>query len=204
MKALSPLSQEYIAHMTDDEWKDLYKRLRLFAYKKYGSLQMRVGGLELESVILDAIEDTFFGIRRWPVVDADGKIKNISLCFFLCQTIRSKISHILEQEKIKASIDNEDSENHSLRLISKTPLRSVQANESSDELAIYNELGQQLLEAVHQDELLTKIVKIYLDTPDLQPREVAEHLGLSVEEIQNARKRLDRKIGKLREGRING
>ena len=203
MNAVSPLSQEYIAHMSEDEWRDLYKRLLLFSHKKYGQLQTRVGGLDLESVILDAIEDTFFGIRRWPVVDADGKIKNISLFFFLCQTIRSKVSHILEQEKIKAPIDDE-SENHSLRLISQSPIRRVQLCESSDELAIYNELGQQLLEAVHQDELLTQIIKLYLDTPDLHPREVAEQLGLPIEEIQNARKRLDRKIGKLREERSNG
>jgi hypothetical protein len=91
MKALSPLSQEYIAHMTEEEWRDLYKRLRLFSYKKYGMLQTVVGGLDLESVILDSIEDTFFGVRRWPVVDEDGRIKNISLCVFLCQTIRSKV-----------------------------------------------------------------------------------------------------------------
>jgi hypothetical protein len=56
---------------------------------------------------------------------------------------------------------------------------------------------------VRQDELLTKIIKLYLDTPDLHPREVAERLGLPVEEIQNARKRLDRKIGKLQEALSN-
>jgi hypothetical protein len=202
MKALSPLSQEYIVRMTEEEWRDLYKRLRLFSYKKFGMLQTVVGGLDLEAVILDSIEDTFFGVRRWPVVGEDGRIKNISLCVFLCQTIRSKVSHILEQEKNKVPI--EEAETHPLRLTSQTTLRSVRAGEGADELAIYNELGQQLLKAVHQDELLTKIVKLYLDTPDLHPLEVAEQLGLPVEEIQNARKRLDRKIRRLREGRSNG
>jgi predicted XRE-type DNA-binding protein len=202
MTALSPLSQEYITHMTEDEWRDLYKRLRLFSYKHYGWLHTKIEGLDLESLIQDAIEDTLFGIRQWPVIGEDGEIKNVSLCIFLCQTIRSKVSHIVEHEKNKVHIDALD--DHLVRLTSNISLRDMRANEGSDEMAIYNEIGQQLLERVHEDELLTRIVKLYLDTPDLRPREVAEQLGLPIKEIQKARRRLHQIIVKLREEQNNG
>jgi hypothetical protein len=198
MRALSPLSQKYLTHMTEDEWRDLYKRLRLFTYKNYGWLRTRVEGLDLDSLIQDAIGDTIIGIRQWPVIGADGEVKDISLCVFLCQTVRSKVSHILEHEKNNVRIDVPD--NHPLRLTLHTSLHKTRAGEGSDDLAIYKEMGQQLLDMVRKDELLTSMVKLYLATPDLRPREVAEQLGLPVEEIRKARKRLKRILTKLRGG----
>jgi DNA-directed RNA polymerase specialized sigma24 family protein len=203
MNARSPAIQESLSRMTEAEWKDIYKRVRLFAYKNYGWLQVKISGLDIETVIQDAVEDTLFGLRRWPAVDEDGNDKNVSLCVFLCQTVRSKISHLLEQQKNKVSID-ENPEDEKLEVLFQSYLSGFRSGQGSEQQAIYNQLSVKLIEAVHPDTLLTQIVKLYIDMPDLKPSDVAERLGIPVKEVLNAQRRLVRKTQKLREEWING
>lgn len=201
MEASSPLAQDYLARMNEADWKDLYKRLRLFAYMNYGWLQVKVGGLELEEVITEAIEDLYLGTRLWPVVDKQGRDKQVSLCVFLCQTIRSKVSHILEKEKRKIYLDeNPEDENPNFY----DQLMLAQTIQGTDQEVIYSQLCEKLLEVVRQDSFLTKIVTLLTETPDLKPLDIAKLLNLPVTDIRNALKRLSRKLRSLREEWPNG
>src|SRR4051812_6542652 len=106
MAELSPqVSPQF--DMSEAELKELLKRLRLFTYKNYGWLLKRIRALDLEEVIFEAIEDTFLGNRRWPPRDANGKEKDVAFLYFLCQTIRSKISNLMKQSQRHVSIQDD-------------------------------------------------------------------------------------------------
>jgi hypothetical protein len=183
--------------MSDQEWKELWKRLKLFTYKKYGWLLKHIRALDLDEIILDAIEDTFFGIRRWPPRDAEGNEKDVKLLFFLCQTIRSKISYLAKQSPKHVSVQDEIPAEQ-VESLKRSHLYTLQAKEESDEQARYNELGEKLLESVRSDTLLERIVNSLIEDPDLKPKEIAKQLEVSVREIQNAQKRIGRRAKKAR------
>jgi len=201
MEASSPLAQDYFARMTEAEWKDLYKRARLYAYMNYGWLQAKIGGLILDDVIIEAIEDIFFGARQWPVIDKQGRDKKVSLCVFVCQTIRSKVSHILEKEKRKIYLDESGEDEHSEFL---AEMMKAQRVYGADQRVIYNQLCERLLESVRDDPFLTRILRKLIETPDLEPRDIAKQMTLPVTEVRNALKRLSRRLRSLREEWLNG
>lgn len=203
MRAPAPRTQNHLSQMTEAEWNDLYKRIRLYSYKTYGWLQTKVSGLDLETVMQESIEDVYFGVRHWPVVDEHGTEKNISLCAFLCQTIRSKVSHILEEGKRKVSLDGNPDDGR-LEFTSIAYLLKVRTAQDCEHQAIYNQLASKLLQAVRQDTRLTEITKLLIEIPDLQPRDIAQRMGLSIEEVRNALRRLGRKAWKVREEWVNG
>jgi hypothetical protein len=201
MEVSSPLAQDYFARMTEAEWKDLYKRARLYSYMNYGWLQSKIGGLVLEDVIIDAIEDIYFGTRQWPVLDKQGRDKKVSLCVFVCQTIRSKVSHILEKEK-RRGYQDEGPEAEQSEFLAE--LMRAQTIYGPDQRVAYQELCERLLDSVSDDPFLTRIVRRYIETPDLEPRDLAKQMKLPVTEIRNALKRLSRRLRSLREEWPNG
>lgn len=201
MEASSPLAQDYFARMTEAEWKDLYKRARLYAYMNYGWLQTKIGGLVLDDVIIESIEDIYFGARQWPVLDKQGQDKKISLCVFVCQTIRSKVSHVLEKEKRKIYLD-ENAEGERSEFLAE--LMRAQTTQGTDQRAIYQQLCERLLDSVREDPFLTRILRRLIETPDLEPRDLAKQMKLPITEIRNALKRLSRRLRSLREEWPNG
>lgn len=201
MKASSPLAQDYFARMTEAEWRDLYKRARVYAYMNYGWLQSKIGGFVLEDVIIEAIEDTYFGTRQWPVMDKQGQEKKVSLCVFVCQTIRSKVSHILDREKRKIYLDESPEAEQSEFL---AELMRAQTIRGPDQAVIYQQLCERLLDSVRDDPFLARILRRLIETPDLEPRDLAKQMKLPVTEIRNALKRLSRRLRSLREEWPNG
>jgi hypothetical protein len=193
MESRSRTEQNGLADMSEKELHDLWKRLRLFTYKRFGKRTKGVRGINLDEVILDAIEDTFFGKRRWPPLDDQGHDKQISLFFFLCQTIRSKVSHIIEHEKKKQSINEEDTES-----LNQKGMYKLQASEQTDAESIYNQLSNRIRQAVKSDPLLKQIVELWIADPDLKPKDIARNLKVKDETIRNAQKRLNRKIKDIR------
>ncbi len=99
MTKVSDQTHKSLDQITDEEWMAIWRRLRLYAIHNYGWTQSTVGvGLDLEAIVQEAILDTLTGVRRWPPVDKQGTPKDEPL-FFLCQTVRSKVSHATEREK---------------------------------------------------------------------------------------------------------
>jgi len=193
--------KEYLSRLTEEEWIDIWKRLRLFTYRNYRWITLR-SGLDLDEVILDAIEDVYFGKRHL--------IPNISIVVFLCAVIRSKISHIWERERKKVSIDRlreeeMDSERFSSEVFDTIFDTLLEGQSSlrfqrveSDQQTVYNELVTRILETIQGDLVLTRIVQLLIETPDLRPKDIAQELSLSQEEVRKARRRLKRRLQKLR------
>jgi DNA-directed RNA polymerase specialized sigma24 family protein len=186
--------------LTKEDWSDYYNRLLLFASRKYGHNQIVNGTIDLEEVIQDAIVDILQGIRHWPPVGAQGGTKNISLYCFLCQIVRSKVSHILEQKKRIVSLDSilEDELPALLKLVIRMTTDPMQC---SDQQALYNELCRWIINAAGDDALLKNIADLLTKEPDLQPKDIAQRLNLSEMEVRNAIKRLARRAKRMLEER---
>jgi ATP-dependent Lon protease len=198
---LSPKARKVFAQMKEAEWKELRNRLLYFAHKSYARSH-RISGDHLDEVIQDSIVDVLTGTRRWPPVDEDGNERDVDLLVFLCQTIRSKVSHIIEKSYRELYVgDNLDLITDELTHEHRHLIRK---NDEVEQQAIYNELSRKLLKTVADDSILKQIVELLIKTPDLRPKEIALLLGLTMEEMRNAQKRLNRKARTLKVDKNNG
>ena len=182
-----PENQEVLELLTEEDWREIWKRLRYFTYKYYSWLPLKVRGANLDELIQDAIVDTITGRRQWPA--------DVNLVTFLCQVIRSKASHMLEKESKVVSIEDISPSHLSTPAEPSYLIRQ----EEKEKQAACEQLCERMRELVRGDELLSKIVAMRLDNPDLKPRELAGALGISVTEVHSAQKRLGRRVKVLRE-----
>src|SRR5690242_398747 len=201
MRSLSPRAQEF-QDFSEEELLDLYKRLRLFTYKRYGWLPHHLAGVDLDDLIQGAIADALTGVRQAH--------PDVPLFTFLCQTIRSKASHLWEKEK-HFRRGNETSEAQDAvtldHLLGGLPVEnplSSKTSGASDRQVFYNQLVKQILSLVENDALLTRIVELWVETPDLKPQEIARELGLPMEHLRKAQKRLRARVKFLKEVWSNG
>jgi hypothetical protein len=160
-----------------------------------------VGGTDLDALIQDSILDVITEKRRAP--------PSVPLFLLLCQTIRSKASHMWEKERRRLSPEGWQVTNspvlleYLLRNLSDEHPHLFRAAEQSDQRTVYNQLCNKILELVRGDDLLTRIVDLWFVTPDLKPREIAEALAIPEGEVRKAQKRLSRKVKTLREAWAN-
>jgi RNA polymerase sigma factor (sigma-70 family) len=196
-----PQEPNPLASISEDEWITTWKKLRLFAHTRYRWVEHK-SGVDVEDVIQKAIVDTIEGRRRWPH-------EKTSLFFFLAQVVRSEISHRLARERKTISLDSfsKAADNESLDsestadsieiLLRETSGLTDNRVEDAESRAISNELNKKLFDALARDEELVQILKLLVE--GLRPIEIAETLGLSVEQIRAAQKRLRRRLLALRE-----
>jgi DNA-directed RNA polymerase specialized sigma24 family protein len=194
---LSPIAKQIFGRMKEAEWQDLRNRLVYFAYRNYAEGHRNLG-YHLDELVQDAIVDVITGVRQWPPVDESGNEKQIDLFVFLCQTVRSKVSHVAKKKAREIQLGN----SASLDLLSdRLSILPGSEEDEPDRHVIYAEFSHRLLNLVSDDAMLTKIVQLLIDTPDLRPKEIAPILGLSIQEMRNAQKRLSRKLKTLKEER---
>ncbi|HEV7890144.1 MAG TPA: hypothetical protein VGP08_05875 [Pyrinomonadaceae bacterium] len=189
MKALSSSGRKALDALTETGWRSLWKRLRFFTYKNFAR-KVR-GRVNLDEVILEAIEDTYIGRRRLP--------DDVDLTAFLCETIRSKVSHILRKEKGRVSVEELESLEKVGALASN--LHKVvgggHAEGEAYERVAYRELCERLLKAARQDRYLVQLAELLFATPDLKPRELAAQMNQPVKNVFNLLRRLGRRARKL-------
>ncbi len=187
MEVLSSEIKEVFNLFTRKDWKDLWKRLRYFTYSHYAWLPAKIsGGLDLDDLIQDAIVDAVTGKRQWPT--------DVKLVTFLCQVIRSKVSHMLEKESNRQKFVEEISDP-----ASRSHPQHVLKPEDAHQQLCYNELCNKLRELVQGDKTLEHIIELRILDPELKPSEIACMLERPIEDIRIAQKRLSRKLWKLRE-----
>lgn len=187
MEVLSSTIKEVFTLFTKEDWADLWKRLRYFTYSHYAWLPSKIsGGLDLDDLIQDAIVDAVMGRRQWP--------PDVKLVTFLCQVIRSKVSHMLEKESSRLKFIEEISDPTSTSNQQYLP----QSGDAHQQLT-YDELCNKIRALVHDDTLLKNIVELWILDSKLKPSDIACMLGRPVEDIRIAQKRLSRKLWKLRE-----
>jgi hypothetical protein len=153
--------------------------------------------------------DTWTGKRRWPPIDRLTGLENnkVTLFVFLCETVRSLVSHVWEREKARVSFD-ETSSSDSLNdreFIEKVLGATYERNafyatpDEVEALADYSKLTRRMLELVEGDEELLSIVRLWRSDPDLKPSEVAAALKLTMPVMQAAQKRLRRRLRNWKE-----
>jgi DNA-directed RNA polymerase specialized sigma24 family protein len=183
--------------VTEEQWIETWKKLRLFTWSRYGSLPW----LDLDDVVHQAIVDTLEGRRRWPK-------QEMSLLHFLCGVVRSIISHRWVRERKKVSIENlksggfsdyEGSDTASLEGIIHGSIGEYLRCEATYNRGFYNLLVDAMCELLGEDPLLISIVRLWSKDPRAKPSDIAQELGLKMSDMRAAQKRLRRKLQVVRE-----
>ena len=180
------------------DWHDIIPRLQLFALKKLRGKYWRgsttnpiTGGYEVDDFVFSAISKTISGDRKWN--------QNISLLHHLAGIISSEINHLAESHdntiiQYSNEINSNDDYGKSPTLhlyrhpCFKSPIRQLLAEEDLNKLS----------ETINnQDPDLHKIFLLSLNGTN-KPQELAKEAGLSVSQINNLKKRLNRIIDQWR------
>ena len=172
----------FLDAISDDEWVELWRKLRVFAHRKYGILFHA----DVDDIVVQAVIDTMSGRRQWPA-------ERMDLFSFLCGVVRSLMSHNLEKERRKVSLDSLDLRTNRRTLDLErfsTDLRHPTNLERHDENDLFS---RQLLREFSKDAVVASILRLVLSDSNLRPREIAEALGLSMSEMRAAQKRLRRR-----------
>jgi DNA-directed RNA polymerase specialized sigma24 family protein len=190
-----------IRNISDAQWREMSTKLRLHTWKKYGWLS-KLTGIDLDDIAQQAIVDTFTGKRRWPPIDPTTGIEklDVSLFYFLCQTVRSIVSHNangprpIDFDRIDSPGDGPPYEAAYAGSFPPFLVRPADIERAAE----YNDLTDKMLELISADEDLSRIIKLWRACPDLKPREIAEELHITMPELHAARKRLRRRLDVLR------
>ncbi len=187
-----------IPQLSDDQWTELVERLTLHASCKMLRLYWRgvlgsrggmaPGGIEAADLAAAAIVDVLEGNRVWdPKAHPD-------LLNFLRSMVDSKVSHLVE------GVENQKTR------------RLVAPDSGEEAVAAYQVAGREpdpadfvanrdsaerfrasVFKALESDELAYNVFEC-LDAEITKPSEIAQMLGVPVTDINNAQKRLGRKV----------
>lgn len=209
MKNLSPRT-DALTFISEEEWIVLWLRLRLHTWRRHYWLSEKFGW-DLDSIAHQAIVDTMSGKRCWPPINhKTGKARNdVSLFSFLCQTVRSIVSHRWRKEKRKLTIevpdpgcnpDYSDSQAGE-KLLQETSFTYPQLvrPDRTESDALYRLLTTEMCALVVGDTEVLKVLQLWREDPTLKPREIAEKLELTMPQMRAAQKRLRRLLSELRE-----
>lgn len=173
---------------TAKDFEDLWKRLRNHTHFHYWWLPSRIGdGVDLDDLAAQAICDTLSNKREKP--------PGVNLVTFLINVIKSKVSHLLEKEARLQARGNLSEHLAPAGAHGETqglPPPGDDQPQNDDALLV------KIRELVGDDGLLMGIVELWYHTPDLKPKQIAETLGIPMQEMRNAQKRLRRRLEDLR------
>jgi len=175
--------------MTEDQWEELLERLTWHAQQKYLRLVWRgvpgaygglaPGGIDPADLATQAIVDVIEGRRRWNPLAAPDFLD------YLRGVVDSKISHLVR--------GRENRPGRATTLAEAIPSREPapeSAAADEEELMLLQEL---LSVAVERDPIARHVVEC-LEEGVTRPAEMALRVGVDVQEIYNAQKRLRQKI----------
>lgn len=149
------------------EREDMRKRVvRPYTYRCFGDYKQR---LNLEHLIEEAFVDVFMGIRHIP------PDKDPAAC--MCMIVKSKFRNWFEKENLVGYVED------------------IPDSDLSD---VFSEnryfIRRMLREMVEGDLILMRMVEVLIQCPDAKSDDFVSELGLSPEEVHNAKRRLVRKI----------
>jgi RNA polymerase sigma factor (sigma-70 family) len=207
-------TKQQLSSLSEQQWTELYNRLLLFAVKRYGWLK-ELSGWDVHDVVQQAIIDVLQGDVRPPPRDpqAGNTSQAVDVFPFLCNVIKSNVSDLRKSERAKSRTEIHELDLDIERLLqepdaSDKDLQKVRAaflsNQNSENIALYHELSERVHKAVADDQELTNVIDLLLYMPDSRPREIAEQLGLSIQQIYPILKRLRRLLTTMQEEAING
>lgn len=180
--------------LTEEDWRVLRQQLLLHVYKKYWWFYLRTGR-SLEGLVQEAFLALLSGRRRYPPMDRHAGLErhDVTHLAFLCETIRSLVSR---QYHVSLTLENLDrvaqfQESHLYPYLFSPP--------DAESSLTYKQLLRTMLELVQDDPVVHRIVQLKATEPDLRPREIAERLNITMEQMYAAQKRLNRRLERFKE-----
>jgi DNA-directed RNA polymerase specialized sigma24 family protein len=164
------MEESVTERLKDVNWDDLLPRLLLYTASLLRSYNLK--DISAEDIVHSSITDLFSGQRILPT--------NLPLSTALMGIARSKISHEWQRERHRREVH-----------LSEKQLFELEG-EPLDIEGI--EFREAILQRVRGDADLTRMVEAILEGPYLRSTELAERLGVSIEEVYNLKKRLKRKL----------
>lgn len=173
-----------------EDCEDLWTRQTRFInsrFKRYSRI------INLNGVFTDImLEESEGTSNRQPTdVDSEKSVYGVA---------RSKISHRLARDNRSRSLEDISNAHRPGHRRVRAGYREF-AEEICSRIAC-QELAKFILDKVRDDPMLSRIVDLWIDDPELKPKEVASKLGISIQELRCAQKRLRRRLSTLRKERI--
>lgn len=197
-----------IPQLSDDQWTELVERLTLHASCKLLRLYWRgilgsrggavPGGVEPADLAAAAIVDVLDGTRAWdPEAHPD-------LLKFLRGVVDSKVSHLVNEVENRKSrrlappdAGEEGSSAHGVAGREPDPTVLVQDRQAAERFRSL------VFKALEGDHLAYEVFEC-LDAEYTKPSEIADLLGVPVSDVNNAQKRLRRKVSELLKAQRKG
>lgn len=201
-----------ISEISDEQWQQIILDLGGYAVSVSRRLRWRTKnpielpcGETVDSIVSQALEKVFSGDREWdPKQDPDIKR-------YLMGVVDSLLNHLAES-KDNALLtptpkpDSADAPAWERGSSQRDPTTDwlVPARHSPETVMLEKERTrlenralELLIDECSDDQLLLKVLEAKMDGHD-KPAEIAKAVGISIQEMYNATKRLDRKLEKVR------
>ncbi len=201
-------AQQFFNDITDQRWARLIKELTSYTNKISRGLRWRTknaeelpGGETTKSIVSKALAMVLSGKRNWDT-QKDPDLKK-----YLQSVIKSLLNHLVcSKENTMFTVIPEivvDSQlewepdltkcTHDTQWLARQP-RSPEEELIEKEIEEHENQALDLLkEACAEDKILSQVLQVMIDGCD-NPAEIAQTTGISVKEVYNATKRLDRKV----------
>jgi DNA-directed RNA polymerase specialized sigma24 family protein len=188
-----PPTSGSLASLSEEDWHVLWCKLLLHVYNRYRWFYLRTGR-SLEGLAAEAMLAMISGRRRYPPIDKKTGLErqDVTPLAFLCETVYSLVSRRLPDS---ISLDDLDRLAPFLDLRAKSYLFTPAHIE---ERLTYQQIVTKMLKLVHDDPLAQQILLLLSEDSNLRPREIAELLGLPINKIRAAQKRLRRRLAQFR------
>jgi hypothetical protein len=199
--------EHLLSSLSEEEWLDLYNRLRFFTYKRYGLL-----GLDLRQVLHQSILEALQGNRPLPQVDSQTGESDLKLNLFLslCLVIRSNVAHQLEFER-RSKAHNQELDLDMEQLLLDEPGKSQDlgkrravflGNRDSKSKARGNDFKEKIEETLSDNQEVATVVDLWRH--GCSPKEIASETGFSLPQIFRLLKQFQKKLIRLQREALNG
>ncbi len=199
---------EAVSRISDDEWRDIALELERYALSVSRDLRWRTrnpvelpGGETVTSIVSKAVEKLFGGDREWDP-EKEPDIRK-----YLRGVIDSLLNHLAEsQDNTLITVAPEPGSPNHLAWESGSrkrdpavdwlvpPQRSPDAALLQQQQAALEDRALGLLmDECGDNPVLMAVLEAMMDGYD-KPAEISKHKGISVKDVYNAIKRLDRKL----------
>jgi hypothetical protein len=184
-----------IQELTDDELSKLLKRLALHADRKIVRLRWRgvqggppPRGIQAEDIAADAIMAVMDGTRAWDPKAQPDLMKHLR---GVVDSIVSKLVNLAENRTTRRlgtpGVGDESSSAYEAAGREPDPAELASNREAAENFRA------PIVESFKDDGLAYQVFEC-LEADITKPSEIAEYLGLSVVEVNNAQKRIRRKV----------
>lgn len=212
---LNPDAYQAFQEMTEEEWKELFSDLLAYtiglARKKYWRHGLLPKGVTEEDVVQRLVKKTLTGERSWDP-------SKIDLRTFLFSQIKSLANHLFGYKEYRHEMHLDKTEDDLLEVIDRDMLESpgnespytmspedvlldteYRDEEKLDAKKTVDALIEECSEDPELEEVLYAAEELLEKGQSVRCQDLAEHLGVSREDIYNRIKRLRRRMQKVEE-----